>query len=163
MTTFARIVGGFAIDCRVQASATELAACFHPDWLAKNPFVQVPDGTLHGAKDNGNGTFTNHVPVVFVTQPINAGNPFFGKPPLPTDKFYGIMGQVLSPLRYKRLRNDAGFLWVQDVLDHTSIVDVDDKSGAFLKIQTYLTTTNGEDGNLLMEKVERDAIMQAWK
>ncbi len=61
MTTFARIVQGFAIDCRVHASATELAACFHPDWLAANPFVVVPDGTIHGAKDNGNGTFSNPI------------------------------------------------------------------------------------------------------
>lgn len=59
MTTFARIVDGYAIDCRVHTSATELAACFHPSWLAVNPFVVVPDGTAHGAKDNGDGTFTN--------------------------------------------------------------------------------------------------------
>lgn len=59
VTTFARIVGGYALDCRVHASATELAACFHPEFLAENPFAVVPDGTRHGAKDNGNGTFTN--------------------------------------------------------------------------------------------------------
>lgn len=58
MTTFARIVDGFTTDVRVHASSAELAACFHPDWLAAHPFVVVPDGTLHGAKDNGNGTFT---------------------------------------------------------------------------------------------------------
>ena len=62
MTTFARLVNGFALDCRVHATATELAACFHPEWLAANPFVVVPDGTIHGAKDNGNGTFTNPPP-----------------------------------------------------------------------------------------------------
>ena len=61
MTTFARLVNGFALDCRVHASATEMAACFHPDWLAANPFVVVPDGTMHGAKDNGNGTFSNPI------------------------------------------------------------------------------------------------------
>lgn len=59
MTTFARIVGGVAIDCRVHATATELAACFHAEWLAANPFIVVPDGTVHGARDNGNGTFSN--------------------------------------------------------------------------------------------------------
>lgn len=68
MTTFARIVNGFAIDCRVHASATELAACFHPVWLAQNPFVVVPDGTVHGARDNGNGTFTN--PIVIPPPPV---------------------------------------------------------------------------------------------
>lgn len=59
MTTFARIVDGYALDCHVAASAAELAARFHPEWLARNPFIVVPDGTLHGAKDNGNGTFSN--------------------------------------------------------------------------------------------------------
>ena len=70
MTTFARLVRGIALDCRVQASATELAACFHPDWLAANPFTVVPDGTLHGAKDNGNGTFTNPVPPPVPVTPV---------------------------------------------------------------------------------------------
>ena len=67
MTTYARIVNGVALDCRVQASASELVACFHPDWLTAHPFVVVPDGTLHGAKDNGNGTFTNPPPPAPIT------------------------------------------------------------------------------------------------
>lgn len=58
MTTFARIVDGYTTDVRIHSSATELAACFHPDWLAAHPFVIVPDGTPHGSKDNGNGTYT---------------------------------------------------------------------------------------------------------
>ena len=59
MTTYARIVSGYALDCQSAASATQLVARYHPVWLAANPFTVVPDGTLHGAKDNGNGTFTN--------------------------------------------------------------------------------------------------------
>lgn len=59
MTTYARLVGGVALDCQVAGSTTELAARFHPAWLADNSFTVVPDGTTHGAKDNGNGTFTN--------------------------------------------------------------------------------------------------------
>lgn len=62
MTTYARIVGGHATDIQIVASAAELAARFHPAWLAANPFVVVPDGTSHGARDNGNGTFTNPAP-----------------------------------------------------------------------------------------------------
>jgi len=62
MTTFARIVGGYAVDCQTASSIEVLATRFHPEWLAKNPFVIVPDGTLHGALDNGNGTFTNPSP-----------------------------------------------------------------------------------------------------
>lgn len=59
MTTYARLVNGHALDCQVAASVADLAERFHPAWLAANPFSIVPDGTLHGAKDNGNGTFTN--------------------------------------------------------------------------------------------------------
>lgn len=62
MTTFARLVGGYALDCQIVATAAELAARFHPDWLAANPFAVVPDGTVHGATENGDGTFTNPAP-----------------------------------------------------------------------------------------------------
>lgn len=61
MSTFARVVDGFALDIQIAATVTELASRFHPNWLAANPFIVVPDGTLHGATDNGDGTFTNHV------------------------------------------------------------------------------------------------------
>ena len=67
MTTYARLVNGHALDCQTAASATELAARFHPSWLAANPFTVVPDGTVHGARDNGNGTFTNPAPPAPVT------------------------------------------------------------------------------------------------
>ncbi len=63
MTTFARLADGYALDCQHADTATQLAARFHPDWLAAHPFIQVPDGTLHGARDNGNGTFTNPIVV----------------------------------------------------------------------------------------------------
>lgn len=59
MTTYARIVDGRAYDCQTASSPAELAKRYHPQWLAANPFTVVPDGTLHGAVDNGNGTFTN--------------------------------------------------------------------------------------------------------
>lgn len=62
MTTYARIVSGLAVDVRVHATATELEACFTAAWLAAHPFTVVPDGTIHGAKDNGNGTFSNPTP-----------------------------------------------------------------------------------------------------
>lgn len=77
MTTFARVNNGFAEDCRVHASATELAACFHPDWLAAHPFVVVPNGTIHGAKDNGDGTFTNPQPTIPVLVDLTQSRPAF--------------------------------------------------------------------------------------
>lgn len=164
MTTFARIVGGFALDCQIAATATELAARFHPEWLAKNPFIVVPDGTLHGALDNGNGTFSNPLPPVpVVPQPVNPGNPYFGKPVLKTAAFWVLVGQVLSADRMKRLVDDSHFIWIEKVIAETTLVDPDDKDGLFLKIVTYLTTTKADDTALLMDKAERDAIMAAWK
>lgn len=48
MTTYARLVDGFALDVQSAASANDLAARYHADWLAKNQFSVVPDDTLHG-------------------------------------------------------------------------------------------------------------------
>ena len=60
MTTFARIVNGVALDVHVCDTLNDLIKRFHPQWFANHgPFSIVPDGTLHGAKDNGDGTFTN--------------------------------------------------------------------------------------------------------
>lgn len=162
MTTFARVIDGSTVDCQVAANQAELAKRFHPDWLARNPFIQVPDGTQASAKDNLDGTFTNP-PVFASSQPNNAGNPYFGKTPLQTKDFWALVGQILPPDRFKRLLNDSHFLWVNKVLDNVALVDVDDKAGQFLQVQTYLVSTNGDDAALLMTKAERDAIMAAWK
>lgn len=77
MTTFARIVGGYAVDCHVAADLVELAARFHPQWFANHPFIIVPDGTKHGATDNGHGTFTNPpVPPVVLIDSVLDENGF---------------------------------------------------------------------------------------
>lgn len=60
MTTYARIIGGYAVD--VCVTPPELGVRFNPEWLARQTFVVVPDGTTHGAIDNGDGTFTNQPP-----------------------------------------------------------------------------------------------------
>lgn len=67
MTTYARIVDGRAQDVVVTPPA--LSERFHPEWLAKQNFVVIPDGAVSGAIDNGNGTFTNPPPPpVYVPQ-----------------------------------------------------------------------------------------------
>lgn len=86
MTTFARSVGGFLVDIQTAASATELAARFHPDWLAKNTFIVVPDGMLHGAVDNGNGTYINHKPAT--------PDPIQPPPPPPPDPIEVLTAKV---------------------------------------------------------------------
>lgn len=71
MPTFAKISGGKANNVVICANQAAVAQCFHPDWLAAQggtmAWTQVPDGTRHGATDNGNGTFTN--PAVATTPP----------------------------------------------------------------------------------------------
>jgi len=61
MTTYARIENGIALDPVMAASAVEAKGLFGPiadAWV----FVEVPDGTKHGALDNGDGTYTNPQP-----------------------------------------------------------------------------------------------------
>lgn len=79
MTTFARIVGGCAVDLRIHASATELAAYFHPDWLATHPFIVVPDldtggkPTTHGASAvvDGGGNVVSVTNVAIAAPVVN--------------------------------------------------------------------------------------------
>ena len=96
-----------------------------------------------------------------VPKPINPGNPYFGKKRLETKDFFALTGQTLGT-RYPRLRNDAAFLWVYDVLTKVETVDVDDKAGQFLGIVAYLTNTNAQDGQRLMSNADLAAIMTAW-
>ena len=95
-------------------------------------------------------------------QPINAGNPYFGKTPLPAEQFIGLLWQTLGA-RYPRLRTDPAFLGPFDTLLKVNIVDVDDKDGDFLKIVSYLQQTNAQDGQPLLSKQDLTAIMAAWK
>lgn len=55
---WAQIINGRAVN----PVTVDPADCYAAEWLAEQPpFVEVPDGTLHGAVDNGDGTFTNPV------------------------------------------------------------------------------------------------------
>lgn len=62
MTTYARLINGYAVD--VVTTPPALTERFHPEWLARQNFVVVPDGTKNNAADNGDGTFTNPPPPV---------------------------------------------------------------------------------------------------
>ncbi len=64
MTTFAHIEDGKALDPHVNVSATEYLRRYAIDTTAAWNVVEVPDGTLHGAIDNGDGTFTNPAPPI---------------------------------------------------------------------------------------------------
>jgi hypothetical protein len=58
MATWAQVVDG-VVRNPVTVNPEQ---CFSPEWLANNPsFVDVPDGTRHGAVSNGDGTFANPV------------------------------------------------------------------------------------------------------
>lgn len=60
---YARIVSTIVEDPVAASTQAEVAQCFHPGYIANKgglqAWVSVPDGTKNGAKDNGNGTFTN--------------------------------------------------------------------------------------------------------
>lgn len=128
-------------------------------------FVLVPDALKSGDFTDGTASGYTARPVNPgpTPQPNIPGNQYFGKKPLKTADFWALIGTAMAADRLKRLVNDSHFIWVNKVLDTVSIVDPDDKGGQFLLIVLYLTITNGDDGALLMEKAERDAIMAAWK
>lgn len=161
MVTFARVINSVAVDVQVASSATDLAARFHPDWLAAHPFVVVPDGTTHGAHDNGNGTFSN-IPTPAPT-PNNAGNPFFGKPKLTPSQFISMAAAALGITKWTRLTNDPAFQGVRDIIVNVSVVDADDRKGQFLALASYLQNTNGADGQPLMTASDITTVMTAWK
>ncbi len=65
MTTFAQVYDGTAHNIVEGPTLDDaIAGKFSPDWVANEAaaghvFTAVPDGTMHGAKDNGDGTFSN--------------------------------------------------------------------------------------------------------
>lgn len=167
MTTYARLVDGHALDCCVHANAEELAACFHPEWLAANPFSAVPDDTRHGRPftvgQEGQLVWGDNPPLPDLTpKPNNPGNSYFGKRPLPTKDFYALAWTTLGTTRFNRLITDPGFIWIDKVLSQIELVDPDDKAGQFLQIVAYLTTTNASDSQKLMSAQDVSAIMSAW-
>lgn len=77
MTTYARIDNGYALDCQTASDLNVLASRYHPEWFARQTFIVVPDGTKHGAIDNGNGTFTNQgLPIVTLIDAVLDENGF---------------------------------------------------------------------------------------
>ena len=59
MSKFAHIETGFALDPHESDSAEAYLKRFTEDATKDWLVVEVPKGTEHGAKDNGDGTFTN--------------------------------------------------------------------------------------------------------
>ena len=54
--TWAQVVAGVVLN----PVTKDPAECFTSDWLEANPpFIEGPDGTKHGARSNGDGTYTN--------------------------------------------------------------------------------------------------------
>lgn len=65
MKTFALIVDGMALQCVDLPEKQDLTKAFHPQALAEyggiDAFTEVPYGTKHGARSDGNGGYTNPV------------------------------------------------------------------------------------------------------
>lgn len=60
---YAKIIDGVANNPVPAETREEVAKYFNAEWLSRQGGVEawkeVPNGTQHGAKDNGDGTFTN--------------------------------------------------------------------------------------------------------
>jgi hypothetical protein len=66
MSLFAHIFGGEVLDPQPADDLAAYRAIYHDDVIAAwdeagHVFKQVPEGTEHNAKDNGDGTYTNPV------------------------------------------------------------------------------------------------------
>jgi hypothetical protein len=59
---YAHTETGRALDPQFDSDAGKYAARFTAEVIENWSIVQVPDDTLHGALDNGDGTFTNPQP-----------------------------------------------------------------------------------------------------
>lgn len=107
-----------------------------------------------------------------VPTPNNPGNPYFGKTPKSPEHFWALILGVYIALggsneagmdRQGRLLSSKRAQGIIKIVEAVSFIDPDDKDGDFLKMAALLTTTKHEDGQLLIEVAEFDAIMAAWK
>lgn len=169
MTTYARIVDDRAVD--VVVSPPSLEERFNAEWLSRQVFVVVPDGTVSGAKDNHDGTFSNPPSTVDIPKPNNSGNPYWpGFYPKTQLGFWGLVQKIFIFMagsneggadRFNRLTSDPRASGIVKMIGASDTVDPDDKDGAFLSAVSFLTTTNAVvDNKLLMTAQEVGAIMQ---
>lgn len=74
MSTFARVVDGHASDVQVCADKQEILKRYPfeqiEEWGGLDAFIQVPDGTEHGAKSDGNGGWVNPTHPTPTPQPV---------------------------------------------------------------------------------------------
>lgn len=154
MSTFARLVGGSALDCQVAATVAELAARFHPDWLARNPFTQVPEGTLHGARDNGDGTFTNPVVPLPVLTPASISASEFQET---CEAAFG--GGMIGATRFGQVMRDMGSS-ADDLV--FSVYQKFVKSSTFDRPKTAAALQVLVAKNIMVAN-ERTAVIAAWR
>lgn len=69
MTTFAHTETGQALDPATANDSAEYAARFNAEAMIGWEIAQVPDGTRHGARSNGDGTYTSPA-TVSVARPL---------------------------------------------------------------------------------------------
>lgn len=163
MPTYAHIETGHALDVWRNDSLEEYAARFphHPE----NWDIAVVDaGTVHGATPDGHGGWDNPVVHVPIPTPNTPNNPFFGKEIVPGGQFLGVILGVLGFARANRLMNDSHFTAAKAFLTAQSVlVNPDDKQGQFLGLVQFVTTTNGDDGAVLVTAQEIAGIRAAMK
>lgn len=170
MTKYARNVDGRWIDVwSVPENFPDYATLVK--CLPGAPFVEVD-----GATENGDGVGPNNTtipqekPQAPTAQPNTPNNPYFGKQRLTGAQFVGLCIGALGVIAANRVSADPAFasirLWVSTA---DVVIDPDDKEGQFLRLaglpgaDGYLTTALAADGQPLMTRTQRDAIMKAWK
>lgn len=168
MATWAQLFDHQALNVIVGSDLqAELSRRFVPGYDGGHPGVPwslVPDGTVSGATDNGDGTFSNPVPpVIPAPKPNTPNNPFFPRAKLTPGQFKGLMAAALTMPKWNRLVSDPAFSGTLQIVNDANPIDTDDKRGQFLAIVQYLTTTNGADGQKLMTNADITAVMTAWE
>lgn len=85
------------------------------------------------------------------------------KIPLPTNRFIALATSVLTPTGWTRIKTDSHAVYVADMIMTSTVIDPNDVDGSFRAALTYLTTTNGDDGNKLMTTMQAAAINAQWQ
>lgn len=105
-------------------------------------------------------------------QPNTPNNPWFGKKPLPVDRFWGVVltayiastgGNAAGLDRFARLEESRRARAIIKIIEANELIDPDDKDGDFLQFLGLLKTTDHEtDGEKLMSSTDEAAIFAAW-
>lgn len=147
-------------DRYVGATSTyPLNAFIEPVTLVQS-VSNVPDDLVPGYN-------YNYVEAAFVSSGVAPPGPaptdlWTRKIPIATNRFVALATGVITPAGWQRLKTDAASSWVYDMVMTSQLIDPNDKDHAFRQAMTYLNTTNGADGKLLLTTDQLTQINASW-